>query len=69
MQFKTEVLGVQMEVTGEFFEGAFDIHTIEHKGESLDFYDMQEHVLDHVAETALKELASAAMEVEDDLGR
>jgi hypothetical protein len=72
--FKTEVLGVEMEVEGSFVPpsseyghgGYFEIEGLKHKGESLDMDGINPDVLCDIEEAAFKEAAKAAMQAEED---
>ncbi len=42
--FYTEVLGVQMEVQGYFYEGVFDLWELKHKNESLEWTGLHDRI-------------------------
>ena len=64
--FKTEVLGVQMEVQGHFYEGVFDLWELKHKNESLEWTGLHDDVIQYICEQAIKEAAKEAMQAEED---
>jgi hypothetical protein len=71
--FKTEVLGVEMEVEGSFShpcdigESAyFEIAFLRHKGEDLHWCDLSDIILYCIETKAFKEAAKAAMQAEED---
>jgi hypothetical protein len=62
MIFTTEVIGLECEVSGTFYDGGFDIDWIKHKGEMMDCYAIKDAVLDAVAEEAIRKAAEEALE-------
>lgn len=66
--FKTEVMGVEMEVEGSFsdLEGAdaFEILKLKHKGEELDWDCLDDVVIERICEEAFRQAGEEAMKFE-----